>query len=173
MGLINILTFPGVIVHELARRIFCRMARVAILDARYFGAGDPGGYIQYETPRKPWQFLMIEIGPFFVNTLLGAVIATPGVIPLLLFGIDSGSLPDYLLAWLGFSIAVHAFPTLDDAKIARDVAFARGTPTLTQILFGPLSWAIYLGALGTLYWLELVYGLAVVILAPHLLLTWF
>src|SRR5215831_7036948 len=118
MGLINILTFPGVIVHELARRSFCRLARVAILDARYFGAGDPGGYVDYEPPRKRWQAVAIEIGPFFVNTLLGVLIATPGVIPLLLFGIESGSLLDYVLVWLGLSIAIHTFPTVEDAKYA-------------------------------------------------------
>ncbi|HZT41870.1 MAG TPA: hypothetical protein VFA07_06755 [Chthonomonadaceae bacterium] len=170
MGLINILTFPGVVVHELARRFFCRLSRVAILDAKYFGIGDPGGYVDYEPPRTAWQLVMIEIGPFFVNTILGAIIATPGVIPLLLFGIDSGSVLDYVLVWLGASIAIHAFPTVEDAKIVKDIANAKETPALTQVLGGPLSWAIYLGSLGSLYWLDVVYGIAIVILVPQLLL---
>lgn len=170
MGLLNVLTFPGVVVHELTRRFFCRMARVAILDARYFGVGDPGSYVDYEPPRKASQLLAIETAPFFVNTILGALIATPGIIPLLLFGIDGGSLLDYVLVWLGFSIAMHAFPTVEDAKLAKDVAKNRATPALTQILFAPLSWILYLGALGSLYWLDVVYGIAVVGLAPQLLL---
>ena len=98
------------------------------------------------------------------------ILTFPGVIPLLLFGIDSGSLLDYVLVWLGLSIAIHAFPTVEDAKYARDVATARETPLLTKLLFGPLSWAVYLGALGSLYWLDVVYGIAVVVLVPQLLM---
>lgn len=34
--LISIATFPGVIVHEAAHQLFCRLTKVAVLDVCYF-----------------------------------------------------------------------------------------------------------------------------------------
>lgn len=40
--LIAALTFPGVIVHEMAHQLFCRLFRVAVLDVCYFRFGPAG-----------------------------------------------------------------------------------------------------------------------------------
>lgn len=48
--LISILTFPGVIVHEIAHQLFCRICGVAVLDVCYFKAGNPAGYVVHEIP---------------------------------------------------------------------------------------------------------------------------
>jgi hypothetical protein len=39
--LIALLTFPGVIVHELGHQLMCRFLRVAVLDVCYFRVGRP------------------------------------------------------------------------------------------------------------------------------------
>lgn len=65
--LISILTFLGVIVHEIAHQLFCRICGVAVLDVCYFKAGNPAGYVVHEIPKKPSTNILIGVGPFFVN----------------------------------------------------------------------------------------------------------
>lgn len=43
--LISILTFPGIIVHEFAHMLFCRIRKVAVFDACYFRVGNPAGFV--------------------------------------------------------------------------------------------------------------------------------
>lgn len=62
--LITILTFPGVIVHELAHQIFCRICRVAVFDVCYFKFGNPAGYVVHEHPKNAYSQILIGIGPF-------------------------------------------------------------------------------------------------------------
>lgn len=50
--LISIVTFPGVIVHEMAHQIFCRLCGVAVFDVCYFRFGNPSGYVVHEIPKK-------------------------------------------------------------------------------------------------------------------------
>ena len=117
--LISIITFPGVIVHEAAHQLFCRLARVAVLDVCYFRLGNPAGYVTHEIPRKPYQHILIGIGPFILNTLLGALISLPAAIPILKFKMDfsASTFLEFILIWLGVSIAMHSFPSTTDAKI--------------------------------------------------------
>jgi len=45
---VSLLTFPGVIVHELAHKIFCEMAGVQVYEVCYFRFGNPAGYVKHE-----------------------------------------------------------------------------------------------------------------------------
>lgn len=100
------LTFPGVIVHEIAHQWFCRIFGVAILDVCYFRFGNPAGYVVHEHPVKPGQQIWIAIGPFLVNTVIGGIIAAPAAIQV--FMLEAAGPVDFLLIWLGVSIAMHA-----------------------------------------------------------------
>ena len=75
--LISLLTFPGVIVHEAAHQLMCELCGVAVLDVCYFRPGNPAGYVLHEPTRTPGQQVIIGVGPFFVNTVLGALIGWP------------------------------------------------------------------------------------------------
>jgi len=39
--------------------------------------GNPAGYVLHEIPQRKWQTIMISIGPFIFNTLIGALVALP------------------------------------------------------------------------------------------------
>src|SRR5678809_909987 len=97
---ITLLTFPGVIVHELAHQLFCRLYKVPVFKVVYFQAQNPAGYVLHEIPDNKFHSIMISVGPFFVNTILGALIALPSSLPVLEFN-HSASLLDFLLIYLG------------------------------------------------------------------------
>lgn len=163
--LIAMLTFPGVIVHEMAHQWFCRRFGLAVLDVCYLRFGNPCGYVVHEHARTPSQSIWISVGPFLINSVLGAAIAGPAFFSV--FQFEQGGVVDYFLAWLGVSIAMHAFPSMGDAavmwKSTRAGSFGVKAVTL------PIVTIIYAGALGRVFWLDYIYGLAVAAAIPTLL----
>jgi hypothetical protein len=164
---IALATFPGVIVHELAHQLFCRWFGVPVLEVCYFRLGNPAGYVIHEPARKGYQSLLISIGPFLINTILGALIAFPAALPVIRFG--SGDLLDYFLIWLGVSIAMHAIPSSADAKSlwqsVKQISLA------WRCLTAPIVGVIYLASIGRFFWLDLFYGIGVAVGLPALLVA--
>ncbi len=156
---ISLVTFPGVIVHELAHQLFCRLYKVPVFKVVYFQMENPVGYVMHEPPANKWHSIMISIGPFFINTLLGALVALPASIPV--FMLDKAGPLDYLLIYLGVSIAMHAFPSTGDANVIWEAVKDKHTNLLVKILGYPIVGLIYLGSLGSFFWLDLAYGVGV------------
>ena len=163
------LTFPGVIVHEIAHQLFCRIFGVAVLDVCYFRFGNPAGYVVHEHPVKPGQQIWIAIGPFLVNTVIGGIIAAPAAIQVFMF--EAADPVDFLLIWLGVSIAMHAFPSTGDAKTLRTAMSEAGVPLGVKLIAYPIIAMIFLGAIGSYVWLDVVYGVAVAIVGPMVLVA--
>ena len=164
--IISWLTFPGVIVHEFAHDLFCRWRRVAVFEVCYFQFGNPSGYVIHEKPRSVWDSISISVGPFFVNSLLGALIAFPSAVTILTFGAGDGL--DVLLMWLGVSIAMHSFPSTGDAQSMWRALWSSGAPASARLVGTPLAAVIYVGALGSVFWLDLIYGIGLIALLPRI-----
>jgi hypothetical protein len=171
--LIAFLTFPGVMVHELAHQFFCRVLRVPIFQVCYFRlGGNPAGYVRHEAPSSPWVQLLIATGPLFVNSLLGMLVAYPSMLRASTF--NHGDVLDDFLIWLGFSIAMHSFPSTGDAQsILKTVTSGRNI--FARLVSLPVVCLIFLGAVGSIFWLDAVYGYMVIALLPegliHLILA--
>jgi hypothetical protein len=168
---ISVVTFPGVIVHELAHQLFCRWYKVPVFEVVYFQMGNPAGYVVHETATNKWQGIMISIGPFFLNTIVGALIALPAALPVFTF--ENAGLLDYLLIYLGVSIAMHAFPSTGDANVIWGALKEKDTNWLVKIVGYPIVGLIYLGAAGSFIWLDLLYGMGVAIFLPKLIISFF
>src|SRR5438132_8661080 len=167
--LIALASFAGVIVHELAHQLFCRWFRVPVLEVCYFRVGNPAGFVIHEPPTKSHHSIFISIGPFLINTVLGAFIAFPAALPVIKFG--EGDLLDYLLIWLGVSMAMHAIPSTGDAKSLWQAVKRPGVSSQVRFTVAPVVGIIYLAALGRFFWLDLIYGVAVAIGLPTLLVA--
>jgi hypothetical protein len=161
---ISVVTFPGVIVHELAHQLFCRWMKVAVFEVVYFQFDNPVGYVLHEHPDKAYKNIFISTGPFIINTILGFLIALPAAIQ---YKLDMAGPFDYLLLYLGISIAMHAFPSTGDAASLWDSVMKNSeSPLLIKIIVAPIVGLIYLGAIGSFIWLDLIYGVAVAIGLP-------
>ena len=169
--LISLLTFPGVIVHEIAHLLFCRLFGVAVFKVCYFRIGNPCGYVEHEVPRYSWQNIWIGVGPFFINSILGALIA--GSVSFPVYHFFSAKPIDYFYIWLGLSIAIHAFPSTGDAKSIWRSLWTRKASMLDRIIGIPLVGFIYLGALGSFIGLDILYGAAVAIILPKIVVRLF
>jgi Putative zincin peptidase len=166
---ISLLTFPGVIVHELAHQLFCRWCKVPVFKVVYFQFENPVGYVLHEIPSSKWHSILISIGPFILNSIVGALIAFPAALPV--FKFDNGGPLDYLLIYLGVSIAMHAFPSTGDANAIWEHIKDKKTSLPVKIFGFPIVGLIYLGSLGSFFWLDLLYGIGIAIGLPNLVIA--
>ena len=167
--IISIVTFPGIAVHEFAHQVFCRLLRIPVFKVVYFRIGNPCGYVEHEACEEPLKVFLTSTGPFLINTLAGLLILTPVAVPILKFREYTNPL-NLLLAWLGFSILMHAFPSTGDAgNMVRQILKNPNVGILPKILSAPVIALIYAGAFGSIFWLDLIYATAVAMLIPNLL----
>lgn len=156
--LIALATFPGVIVHEFAHMIFCRIRGVAVLEVVYFQFEDPSGYVVHERTKDFTSSFLISTGPFFVNSILCFLICFPAYLPISYFDIDHPL--SYFLMWLGLSIGMHAIPSSQDAQNLWDDAkvHVKSLNPLAIIAF-PIVIVIYVFNALRVIWADLLYGM--------------
>lgn len=168
--LISIITFPGVIIHELAHAIFCKLMRIPIYDIKYFQFKNPVGYVMHEPTDKPIKSLLISVGPFLINTILGILIMMPVSISLIKFK-EQGNLVNIFLGWIGISILMHAFPSIGDAESLKQSVIKNDEVSLIfKIITFPIIGLIYIGALGSMVWLDLFYAVIVSMISSNLII---
>ncbi len=167
--LVAIVTFPGVIVHEAAHMLFCKLRGVVVLDVCFFRFGNPAGYVVHEETEDFTTTFLVCVGPLLVNSVLCMVFCFPSLMPIKFF--DLGDPLDYGLMWLGISIGMHAFPSTQDASTlwtqAREAA---GDFNVLALISFPLVGLIFIANILSIIWFDALYGLALGILVPTILL---
>ena len=166
---IAIATFPGVIVHEAAHMLFCRLRGVAVLDVCFFRVGNPAGYVVHEEAKDFTSSFLITIGPFIVNTLVCLLLCLPAFAPVRLY--DLADPLSYVLIWLGVSIGAHAFPSTGDAQGLWPVACRQAGRLNPLAIFSlPMVGLIYVANALRFFWFDVLYGVGVGIGLPTWLL---
>ena len=154
--LIATATFPGVIVHEFAHRLFCIWTRTRVLEICYFQVDTPPGYVDHDVPSTVWKSILIAIGPLIANTILGFLIGLlSGVF---LYRVSHLSFLGIVLAWVGLSVAMHAFPSTGDAESIWQSIWTKGAPMTPRLVGTPVVILIYIAAIGSAAWLDLMFA---------------
>ena len=167
---VSVVTFPGVIIHELAHQIFCRLMRVPVYEVKYFQFSNPCGYVLHEATQDPLKTFLISTGPFLINTLIGMIILSPASIDLIVFKDYSNPL-NLILGWIGFSALMHAFPSTGDAKVlVNNILKNKNVNLLVKLIVAPVIGLIYVGAIGSVVWLDAIYAAAIAMIIPNLFL---
>jgi len=159
--IISLLTFPGIMVHELAHKLFCNIARVQVYKVCYFRLGNPSGFVIHEPANSYGKALLIDIAPFLVNTLIS----------LLLFAV-AVNLPfspvAYLLYWLGISTAMHSFPSNSDADNLWSQSKSSWKKNPQALIGFPIVGMIKLATFFSRIWFDLLYAVALLVLVAVL-----
>lgn len=167
--LVALATFPGIIVHEVAHMWFCKLRGLAVLDVCFFRFGNPAGYVAHEETENFNTAFLVSMGPFIVNSLLCIFICLPAFLPMRVFGVESPL--SYFLLWLGISIGMHAFPSTGDGyNLYQQSRKAASSGNILAILSLPLVAFIYVANIGRIFWLDYVYGAAIGLGLPALIL---
>ena len=167
--LIAAVTFPGVIVHEAAHLLFCKLKKVAVLEVCFFRLGNPAGYVLHEKIESFPTAFLVAVGPFLINSLLCIVFCFPALFPMRIFG--QASVLSYFWIWLGVSIGMHAFPSTQDARglwiQAREAA---KTGSVLAVISFPIAALIYVANILSFFWFDAIYGIALGLGLPELIL---
>jgi len=109
--LISGATFPGIILHEWAHKMFCHWVGVEVYLVQYFQFGqDVAGFVEHAEPQTYRQTVAISFGPLLINTIACfafAVFARQAI---------NGSLLHTFMLWLAISFGMHAFPSDQDTQ---------------------------------------------------------
>jgi hypothetical protein len=145
--------------HEAGHQLFCHLTGTRVIRVCYFRFGIPPGYVAHEMPDSIWKHILIASGPLFLNTGLGLLagiaayqVWIPTAHPLT---------TTVVLLWLGIAIGMHAFPSIDDANNVMTSIWSRGVGWITRIVATPIASLLYVGAIGSFVWLDVLYGIAV------------
>lgn len=166
--IITWLTFPGVIIHELGHQLFCRFTKTPVLEVCYFRFGNPAGYVIHERPDTVWKHILIGFGPLIVNSVFGF---TLGVVATREIWNQHSEFVGGALVWLAVSVAMHSFPSTGDAQSIWHALWGQPAPIFARLVGTPLVGMIYLGAIGSFFWLDLAYGAGVAWALPRALLA--
>ena len=169
--LISVVTFPGVIVHEAAHLLFCRLEKLAVFEVVFFQFGNPAGYVVHETTDNFKSMFLVAMGPFFLNSALCVLFCSAAFLPVWELGVDDPL--GYFLYWLGLSIGMHAFPSNQDMDgLWRLVPEAAKRFNLLAILSYPIVGLVKVLNLARVIWADLIYGIAIGVWGPLALFHW-
>jgi len=66
---------------------------------------------------------------------------------------------------------MHAFPSTGDANVIWDMMKESNTSLPVKIIGYPIVGLIYIGSLGSFFWLDAIYGVAIAVGLPKLIVS--
>lgn len=160
--LVALITFPGIMLHELAHKLCCHLARVPVYKTCYFRLGNPAGYVLHEPTNNYGKAFLIDTAPFIFNTIISLILYAIAItIPLGLIAC--------ILFWLGISIAMHSFPSIGDADNLWNASKQAWKRNPMALLGFPIVGLIKLAALTKAIWFDLLYAIVLLVLVAFLL----
>ena len=149
--LIAILTFPGVMIHELAHMLACKLAHLKVLKVCYFQLENPAGYVIHEQAGTWGQAFLVATAPFIFNTLAAITIFSIATL------ISTGTVV-VVLFWLGISIGAHSFPSNEDSNILWGYSKIFWKQNILAILGFPLVILIKIANVLSFFWFDFIYA---------------
>ncbi len=160
--IVSLLTFPGVIVHELAHKIGCKLAGLKVEKVCYFRFGNPAGYVIHEAPKNYNQALLASAFPLLLNTVATALAAA---IAILFTRTTVGT----AFSYLAIAFGMHAFPSDHDADGIWTHAKRVWKTNFFAVLGFPIVVLIKIANLLRFLWFDLIYALLVFAVTATLL----
>ena len=170
--LLSIFHMPGVIIHEFSHHLFCIIFKAKVIDFCYYNFKDSSGYVLHHRPKHIYQDVLISTAPFFINSLVGGLVAYPTIInKLSITGLASINWQDFLRVIISISIGMHAIPSKGDGlSIWNSVGNSNMNllfKIFNKLIIAPLVFIIYLLNFGSSYLrIDLLYGVLICFIGP-------
>lgn len=169
-ALINILTFPGVICHEIAHKFFCDITNVPVYKVCYFDLKNSGGHVIHGEPKDLKSAVLISIGPLLINTVLCSLIGSVAIIPfeILNIGLLEPSLS--FLLWVSISLGMHAFPSNTDMQSLQSFIKRKESNKWLLLVATLFCYLFKIANYLRFCWFDLLYAILIASLGPNLLI---
>lgn len=167
--LLQLAVAPGIVTHEFAHWLACKLTGTRVHEVCWFRFGDPAGYVVHDRAASATAGVVIGFAPTVVNAFVGGFVAYRPAFKAL-SGV-AWTWGDAALLALGFVVALRAFPSRADAKAMWDATRAAPFGLLKLVVVAPLWLIVQLLSLGSKLWLDAGFALAVSFAAPALKLA--
>nr|WP_320020975.1 metalloprotease family protein [uncultured Draconibacterium sp.] len=162
-GLLNNLTFVGVIFHEIGHLLFCRFCGVKIFEVCYFRFGNPSGYVIHEQPKYFIHSFLVTIGPFISGIIISALSYTFS------HYLEESLASKIVMIWFGGSVALHSFPSETDANDLWKDTNKHISNNLFAVIGYPFVLLIWLANWLSVFWIDLIYAILLYVFVSNLL----
>ncbi|MCL2888419.1 MAG: DUF3267 domain-containing protein [Elusimicrobia bacterium] len=169
--LIAFLTFPGIIVHEIAHRFFCDLRNVPVYEVSYFNFSRTPGYVIHGPINDLPSAFLISVGPLIINSLLCVIFTFSSFIPLVALGLGLRDAHWFsiVLMWFGISIGMHAFPSPHDANNFKELVKLHKKGFLLKTVSWIFVIIISIAHVLRVIWFDLLYAIGLSWVLPLLL----
>lgn len=140
--LFDLITAPGVAMHELGHAFFCLTAGVRVHKIKLFQFGQTAGYVLHDEPAKFYQGFLISIGPLIANSLFALFAFAK-------FKFSTIDWHPWVWLYFGVAIGLHAIPSDGDAQALLSLANRRVFRNPLVIIGYPFVLLLYI-----FYWLK-------------------
>ena len=172
--LISILTFPGVILHEVAHKFFCDITNVDVYEIYYFKPfASTAGHVIHAPTKNIYKMFLIAIAPLIINSVVCMLLTFPHGATHFLgtdnieYDLDLLFWIYLIIGWMGYSIGFHAIPSNQDMSNLVEMAESRIAKSILYILT-KIIYIFNINYLG--FFFTGLYTLALAQLLPYLFL---
>lgn len=121
--LISLISFPGVIFHEISHRLLCDFNHVDVYEIHYYKLlSDTAGHVIHAPTKNVCKMFFIATAPLIINSLICILFTLPtaAVYSLdhenIIYTSNLSAVLYSLLGWIGFSAGFHAIPSNIDVE---------------------------------------------------------
>lgn len=141
-------TFPGALLRGFFEQIICRIHKVPVEDNRYLRQDELCSHIEHEFMPGTWSSFSVCFFPMITQLILGLFVSVTAAINLLYLGAFSWpiSLIDIICLWVGVSLSVNCFPSIEDAINLFDKLYRSKSNIILKIILTPGTLICYVGA---------------------------
>jgi len=172
--LIALLTFPGVVLHEISHRFFCDIQNIDVYAINYFQPfSKKAGHVIYRPTNNFFHSFFIAIGPLIINSLVCILLTFPAGCNAYLdtdfvdYSSSFVSLAYLIMQWIGYSIGFHAMPSNKDMSGLKTMVHSWWARTILGNFTGIIG-LFNITLIGPLLRILFAYGLSMVL--PRLFL---
>lgn len=142
------LTFPGALVRGFLEQLICRIHKIPVEDNRYLRRDELCSHIEHEFMPKPWSAFAICFFPMLIQLVLGFLVSITAAMNLLYLGAFSWpvGLIDIVCLWVGISLSVNCFPSIEDAINLFGLLYHSDANLLQKIILTPGTLICYAGS---------------------------
>lgn len=170
---IQLVTFPGSILHEVSHRFVCDLLDVPVLEVKYFKFfSETSGHVVCKKSENFLQSFLIGIAPLIINSICCILLTFPNAT--ILYWETDFAEPTFsfyqtsscILYWAGLSMGFHAIPSRGDLENTYDFIDSRWKLILV-ILIKFLIFLSNPGIIGLVFRMCYAYTLSIII--PYLI----
>ncbi|MCL5876036.1 MAG: metalloprotease family protein [Candidatus Dependentiae bacterium] len=162
--LIAMVTFPGIILHEIAHRFVCDIFKIPVYEVMYFEMDSSrAGHVIHQKVDSVTKNFLIAVAPLLFNTVVCMIFTFPYSSASYITG---DSIPNFfsaILWWIGMSAGINAFPSNQDvANLScseEETTFFAG---LVQLIVQCLNFLRRV-------WLDFLYAYGISLILPYLI----